>query len=634
MHGGIFGAVLAGALFLVTLQSCTDTVMNPTQVATTVGLVYRGNGLFRNDTAVLDSASGNPVHIIFVSLSSQVKGNGTYESPYTTLAPAMSTAKAGDIVFVYRGVDPGLGDFHVPDGVRLYGVVTMPYSGSEALTTVTGLATLGNNCEIAGFLFTNHSGNGIFASEISNVNIHDNRFVNTRRQAVFLYDVAGNIVVHDNQIYATTDSTSPGIFIQNEKVALNAWVYLNSVEDPSGDGIKILTEGTGVTVATVDSNTVLRSNGSGIKFFSLNSANTTATISNNVIGRNKIGDVSIVQDGAIRFGTFNNIIGKVTVVKNRIYNCASNGVFIGSENQAHTQVNVLDNDISECIGNGIFVGAQQTSLQKALISNNVVRHVHINTKSVGFPTGHGIFFGSLYSGREEGTIVFNRCYENDKNGVFAACFNSGTMTTTISDNLLSNNGANGIEMNSGLNIPPPGPDQVAPPLPLPGVNSAKHRVYNNVIAGNKGGGDVGQEGGGIMNLVFNGAALETILENNHVNNNGSADGAYAGLGLLVFDNSTANFSIRKNTFALNPASPAVNIRTFGAIPPNAPDPTKLPTLCLELSDNVSDTGFLLTKDDKTKFTATIQNNTGPVLIPFALDSDPGCSPPRLAAGSR
>ena len=146
----------------------------------------------------------------------------------------------------------------------------------------------------------------------------------------------------------------------------------------------------------------------------------------------------------------------------------------------------------------------------------------------------------------------------------------------LTDNLVSNNGSNGIEMSCGLNVPPVGPNQVPPPLPPPGANQGSFRVFNNVIAGNRGGGVVGQEGGGIMYLVFNGAVLEAIAQGNHLNANGGANGSYAGLGLLVFDEWSANVSLRTNTFALNPASPAVNVRTFGAIPPAQPVPGVFP----------------------------------------------------------
>ena len=134
-----------------------------------------------------------------------------------------------------------------------------------------------------------------------------------------------------------------------------------------------------------------------------------------------------------------------------------------------------------------------------------------------------------------------------------------------------------------------------------------------------------------MYLVFNGAVLESLFEGNQVNNNGTANGAYAGLGLLVFNEATANVSFKYNTFALNPASPAVNVRSFGAIPPEETDPEAASKICLELVGNVSDTGFLLRKDEETQFSASMSSNEGPMLIPLPLGETLDCTSPGSAS---
>ena len=632
---------LVGLIIAFGLQSCSDTVLNPEQVVPVTGFVYRGNSVYKDDIPVVDSASNVPVRIVFVRLGEAAGGSGTFESPFSSITAGLEVAQAGDIVLVFRGSDPGISNFRIPDGVRVFsdhpfqkistrnfGMMVLPYTGTEPPTQVIGTAEMGNNTEIAGFQFLSLHGSGVHGTEVSNVIIRNNLFTNTFRQGIHLLNVAGTIVVHDNQVFVTRDSTSPGIYVENTHVTTNAWLYRNSITDPASDGIKIFTHGHGITEATVDSNTIVNTIGSSIKFFSTEDAYLSAYVSNNVMSRNA---GTVAQDGAIRCGTFDRIRGKITVINNRIFNCGTNGIFVGSENVADMEVTVLNNDVTECVGNGIFVGAQHNSHQSAVIANNVSTRNKVNPDVTGFPTGHGIFFGTLNFGREEGTLSFNRVYENEKTGLFCPCFNAGKLVATLTDNLISNNGANGIEMSCGLNVPPVGPDQVPPPLPPVGANQGNFRVLNNVIAGNKGGGAIGQEGGGIMYLVFNGAVMESVAQNNHINNNGTASGAYAGLGLLVFNQAAANVSFRYNTFSLNPASPAVNIRTFGAIPPAQPVPGVSSQICLELVGNVSDTGFLLTKDKDTKFALLMDQNQGPMMIPNPLDSNPECHPPKFTA---
>ena len=431
-----WSGLLALLIFAAVLAGCSDSVMNPEQVLPVVGTVYRGTGLYQNDVAALDPESGQPVHFVFVRLGSGTGGDGSFESPFTTVQAALAAAEAGDIVLVFRGSDPGLTDFRIPDGVRLlsdhpfqkistsnFGEMTLPLTGTEPPIRVAGTAVMGNGTEVCGFQFSTRTGSGIYGVDVSDVTIRKNQFVNTSRQGVRLINVSGKIVVQDNTVHATADSTSPGIYIENTKVTLNALVNRNSIHDTSADGIKIFTHGHGITDATVDSNTVVNSVGSAIKFFSTEEATLSAYVSNNVLSRNK---GTVAQDGAIRCGTFDSIHGRITVINNRIFNCGTNGVFVGSEDEAEMEVTVLNNDVADCVGNGIFVGAQHHSHQTAVVANNVSQRNTVNPDVTGFPTGHGIFFGTLNFGREEGTVAFNRVYENEKTGLFCPCFNAGS----------------------------------------------------------------------------------------------------------------------------------------------------------------------------------------------------------------
>ena len=51
-----------------------------------------------------------------------------------------------------------------------------------------------------------------------------------------------------------------------------------------------------------------------------------------------------------------------------------------------------------------------------------------------------------------------------------------------------------------------------------------------------------------------------------------------------------------------------------------------PSLCLELTGNVSDTGFLLNRNEETDFNARLDGNQGFMMIPTPLGSDADCLP--------
>jgi hypothetical protein len=232
-----------------------------------------------------------------------------------------------------------------------------------------------------------------------------------------------------------------------------------------------------------------------------------------------------------------------------------------------------------------------------------------------------MFVATLGSGTNEGTLVTaNRSYENGNNGYMFAGFNDGRVTATVRDNVSRDNMLNGIEYNCGLNIPPPEPDAEEPPLPPIGLPICTFTVVNNSVTGNRGQGGLGPVeiggggGSGISALSFNGAVHTIDLERNRINHNGSSE-AFAGIGMLGFNNASVHASMRKNTLADNDAAPAVNVQTLLAVPPEAPVPGHSPMLCLDLNENISDTGYLINRADGTDLRADTTMNKGLFLMP-------------------
>ena len=623
--------------FLFGLSGCTDTLLNPEQVVSQTGYHYEGNQLLNNTEALTSVDNNEPFHIIHVLLGNE-GGDGTFEAPFGLVNSATEVATSGSIILVQHGSNPGIPDFTVPEGVRFLsdagfhvvdtrqvGRITLPRAGLLPRTVVTGTATLSSNAEISGFDFTSQTGKGIQGANLSNLTIRYNRFTATKHQAIYLINTTGSLTITENDIRGTQggefepacqeeffSTGCPGIYVENHAGTMDLLINRNAIFDVTGDGMKIVTTDEAHTTALADSNTVRGSVGAGIKFFTLRHGRLTTTVSNNVISKNK---QVAAQDGGIRIGSFNTIVAFANVINNEIFDNESNGLFIGTEDSSDVTVTILDNMTNDNIGNGVFIGAQQHSFERGVIANNTSNGNKQTNRAPGFPTGHGFFVGTLGSGTHDGTLVSaNRAIGNATNGFFLASFNAGRSTVTVVDNIAADNVLNGLEFNVGLNIPPPGPDEVEPPLPPVGQTQGHYTVINNSVTGNQGLGPPGLEGGGVMILTFNGAIMNISMERNRVNRNGIAPGGFAGIGILAFDNSTLNAGLRQNTLAFNDANPAVNAQALGAVPPAVPVPGQIPKICLALADNVSDSGYLLNRSQGTSFRAETTGNLGPFII--------------------
>lgn len=131
----------------------------------------------REHRKAINKATNRPYHVVFVDNTGG--SEGTYESPYQTLAQAESNSSADDLIYVFagdgtsKGMDTG---FLMKDGQRLLGssvthqlhikqgVITLPISDNTrpVITNSAGdVIYLANRNEISGFDIRNTSGHGI-----------------------------------------------------------------------------------------------------------------------------------------------------------------------------------------------------------------------------------------------------------------------------------------------------------------------------------------------------------------------------------------------------------------------------------------------------------------------------------------
>jgi trimeric autotransporter adhesin len=140
----------------------TQQIVVDEQKETTI-LIEENIGLL-----AMNPATGDPWRFVHVILGNST-GNGTYESPFGTMTPALADAQSdgNNIVYVNPGSNPGIPGFRVPDRVQVLstgvtqpldvvtlGQINLPGSGTTALPLVTSTIFMGNQSVLSGFDIT------------------------------------------------------------------------------------------------------------------------------------------------------------------------------------------------------------------------------------------------------------------------------------------------------------------------------------------------------------------------------------------------------------------------------------------------------------------------------------------------
>jgi hypothetical protein len=194
--------------------------------------------------------------------------NGTAENPYSTVAEAQ--AAGGNLIFVQGGSvisTPitltagqhllGQGNYAESLPVAGGGAVQMPNLlkaaelGNPAQAPVftnisipnANMVTLASNTEVAGFVFSGTTGDGIAGTNVSGTSLHDLTFLNTTGDSINLQNSSGDINLYNDQI---SGSTGNGIVINGGNANINY----------NGAGTSITTQGVGFELSNVTGGTV------------------------------------------------------------------------------------------------------------------------------------------------------------------------------------------------------------------------------------------------------------------------------------------------------------------------------------------------------------------------------------------
>jgi trimeric autotransporter adhesin len=298
------------------------------------------------------------VNIQHVVLGASATGNGNFETPYSTVASALTNASANDIIYVQSGTNPGIPAFTIKDGVSVLSSgpvqridtpqlanVLLP-SGSGVSPAVTGTVTMGNNTTLAGFGITVPNGTGIVASNSSNFTVRDNTIAAAKGIDVSLSAAnTGTANILNNSI--TPSATGLGI---------------------NSTGISLRAIETSQLTANVQGNTI---NGTptateGIAFRSSDDAKGTITIANNTVS-NIAGSGVVLQSG-------DRSIDQITVSGNTINGAKINGInnlVYGSSVMATT---IVGNVISNTTGIGVESDVRDTGTLKLALKSNLINN--------------------------------------------------------------------------------------------------------------------------------------------------------------------------------------------------------------------------------------------------------------------
>ncbi|MEN9234040.1 MAG: right-handed parallel beta-helix repeat-containing protein, partial [Gloeomargarita sp. DG02_1_bins_92] len=243
------------------------------------------NQRIREDVVAL-APDGQPYEVFHVRVGAS--GDGTAESPFGTIQPAMNAAAGAKnpLVYVRPGANTGLQPFTVPPGTQVFSSavdyplpvrtrlsplreVTIPAIPGDVrplvqgtfgtdLASGQGVVTLNSNTTLAGLnvqvidplaVGGTPGRRGIVAVGAENVRILSNTVNNALGEGIYLENVTGNAQILNNTVTGTRTNTGAfadfngAIFVYNNQGTINATIRGNTVTVPAGatevDGIEI-----------------------------------------------------------------------------------------------------------------------------------------------------------------------------------------------------------------------------------------------------------------------------------------------------------------------------------------------------------------------------------------------------------
>jgi hypothetical protein len=374
--------------------------------------------------------------LIYVNADNAGGGSGTLDNPYTDLASVTGNTRYLDGVWVYVFSTDDVADTHyvnltLPDNLILWGqgYGFNGLGGDGPMPILDGdrgrVITLGENNEVMGLQIENGY-YGIYADNVSTLNIHDNLIQYNRRHGVY--------VTHNDWSDGVSDETHIYTFTNNsilnnryDGVAINTYVGVT-------EGISNLDINTTFTGNTISGND------SGINIYTyldakeITNVNLSNTFTDNVIENNWDYGVSLFQHMAAYRSTRSGGGTGAALSGSTIDNRFTNNTITGSDYDGVYVLNVM----------GVRTRGSVTPLDTltATLENSAISNTFTNNEIFGNAAGYGDVYGvSLNNYLGSSLSASNMTVNGDA---------SSNITNTSISNELTNNSLGGAYMENSV----------------------------------------------------------------------------------------------------------------------------------------------------------------------------------------
>jgi hypothetical protein len=529
----------------------------------------------RKNTVAIDPITGLPLFFVFVNNTSS--SDGTYKSPYHSLAQAQANSSPNSIIYVFpgdgttTGMDSGIslktnqkfwgsGISHLIQTSA--GTISIPAQSSSSPTiTNTNIDTEGNaitlatNNAISGFNIISALNDAIYGVDPQNLEVSSCTFKNTSTYAI------------------------EASFSSDTSISITGNQFLNNV-----NGVSLTLNGTSTVICSDNIFTGQTSISNVPIEISGNSNILTICVENNVFDSN--------TTGSLRFN-FNNVVNAgVTLLNNTITNngtgsqasLGSSFVAISTGTTNHCSIAFSGNTFSGNTSNALYLHTSGTfTTLEATVSENTMSNNGGSALVFATPVNNFTLVAT------DNTILGG----NDNGIAVISSGSTSTGTITIDNNTITDigNSSNGIAINqdfSTLNL----------------------TILNNEINRCQGTGMISYAPTGIGSLALN-------ISGNTISNCQNL-GSNAAPGLDIEQYTSLAGSVTNNTLSDNTGVAVV----IGSGLSN-------PTACLTLTGNNSSTDYLLTNPSGGFFNLSPCNvdvvNTGTINTSGTIDLVQSCS---------